>query len=599
MSDASSTMERVKRRISATLHPEYQVPGADFFANWEPGADFITRVIPVELLGPALDSHIAVKDVVSEFLRRHDYKSVAAVAAAITEHAESLQGALESGDPMTATDFLEDIEEMYTNGRIPTIESALAALREYDIAHPVDETDGEIDDDVPERSASWHINRQFYTKLAERYGLRSAEHAREVFQQAAANADKAIDTIGNILGLPAQYHKTTDLIGGGDSNTTSILHYLLFGSVPFSSNSTEPDGKLQFEVVRKMILIFTGIEIIVRNMKVEVQEKMHQINAVLHEDVWSRDETLPTSIPIYVVVDCKTNQRLLHPQLTIPSYDDPEIRALIADGQEKGREIGYVALEMDQPHFVRQYGNGDSHNLDRNVLISVASRGKRNAMTLLKALHKCAIKKEGISKTIEDIIGISITAINLGDGSSHASRNTFRDLFHRVLRQRYPAVSIEPDEGAPADRGQKLDPDAVRDKIWLPKDSTDGSGDSDDVEHDPLPLETFFYSWENPIDYQTSVGEPDPRTGLYDGSHHRLFQIRRYIDLVPLIFPKAVHPELYKNGLDGLPLYVSLAAEQSAKVAKEILAKTIRINVLADTDQQRLGLLENLPSKPF
>lgn len=595
MSDESSTMERVKRRISATLHPEFQVPGADFFVGWEPGHDLITQVIPAELLGPALDSHIAVKDVVSEFLRRHDHQSVAAVAAAIADNADSLQRALVQGDTMTAKDFLEDIGELHTQGRLTTIESALAALREYDIVHPVYEIDDEDDEmgvNSPERSASWHINRQFYTKLAERYGLRSAEHAREVFQQAAANADKAIDTIGNILGLPAQYHKTADLIGGGDSNTTSILHYLLFGSVPFSSNSTEPDGKLQFEVVRKMILIFTGIEIIVRNMKVEVQEKMHQINAVLHEDVWSRDETLPTSIPIYVVVDCKTNQRLLHPQLTIPSYNDPEIRALIADGQDGGREIGYVALEMDQPHFVRQYGNGDSHNLDRNVLISVASRGKRNAMTLLKALHKCAIKKEGISKTIEDIIGISITAINLGDGSSHDSRDTFRDLFHRVLRQRYPAVSIEPDEGAPADRGQKLDPDAVRDKIWLPKD---GSGGSDDAEYDSLPLETFFYSWENPIDYQTSVGQPDPKTGLYDGSHHRLFQIRRYIDLVPLVYPKAVHPELYKKGYDGQPMYVNLAAEQSARVAAEILAKTIRINAPADPNSSAVWDTPNIP----
>ncbi len=191
-------------------------------------------------------------------------------------------------------------------------------------------------------------------------------------------------------------------------------------------------------------------------------------------------------------------------------------------------------------------------------LVHEKSREKKLGPTLVKSWGK-ALKNGGIVH-IDDAVQDSI-AMRFVLMDDAVSPEELADLVVSVIKsgvesriesnhpRKIPKIiRVENDPKTGTDHGQSTEINFnARRKIWF--------------ESVPTPLEITFYSRETYLNSELEVGVRDAQTGLYQGRGHKLFELRRGIDVIRVPFSQ----EIYKK-IDDDRLYTAFIS-QSNQVA--------------------------------
>jgi hypothetical protein len=143
----------------------------------------------------------------------------------------------------------------------------------------------------------------------------------------------------------------------------------------------------------------------------------------------------------------------------------------------------------------------------------------------LKSLKKAVAFNKGwvdVTGDVQDNTGMQIVALDGGP------IDPLMDNFVDVLAG-YPAGirRIEEDDDVNKGGGQAENTRFRRLQIWI--------GDM------PVPFEVKFEQVDDHLNSQVEVGEKSPKTGLYSGRAHSLYELRRIHDVMPILFPRALY----------------------------------------------------------
>lgn len=204
-------------------------------------------------------------------------------------------------------------------------------------------------------------------------------------------------------------------------------------------------------------------------------------------------------------------------RLKFDSIHDDETNTVVGY-PEAGKQIPPTAHLKRVPLHVREVkGVG---------LVVTSPRKKDDAVAIVKSIAKARANGGtiDIEKDIEDGIGMIFALME-----DKVKPTDLADMVVSIIENGpRKIVKVLIDNRVGKGRGQSQDLEFERRKIWF--------------EDTPAPLELMFYDRKNYLNAMLEAGQRDPKTGLYLGGSHSLFELRRVIETAPILFPPSKYP---------------------------------------------------------
>lgn len=215
--------------------------------------------------------------------------------------------------------------------------------------------------------------------------------------------------------------------------------------------------------------------------------------------------------------------------LALESYHDDQTNRVVGF-PDRGSERLLTAHLKRQRITVRNVPEiGPVHKKDREKEL-----GPTIVKTWVKALRNGGVVH--IDEALQDSIGMRFVLMD-----DTIPPQQFADLVISVIKtgiesrldsnhpRALPKIAdIQDDPETNTDHGQSTDINFnARKKIWFEGVST--------------PMELIFYDRETFLNSELEVGTQDPKTGLFTGRAHKLFELRRAREVIRIPFPKEVY----------------------------------------------------------
>jgi hypothetical protein len=329
---------------------------------------------------------------------------------------------------------------------------------------------------------------------------------------------------------------TADLL-----NETALLEPNSERALRYIDGTVEP--RLKFEVIRKLLLAGISKDIDDRSQVFQMRAELNTVQELLDRELFTgrMGQTWPTTT--YTIHDNKTNLVLgvhdVYPVLVKPGTH-------VKRFEQQMRYVGDVGF----------------------VLSSV--REKTRESSIGKALRDAQrnLQKKGIDtisplQFIKDSMGLQFVV--KGTVNNNEPRiNVLREKVLTTLRKQYGDVQIikrdhkpgQKDEGA-----QSTEFTSQRIMVQIPGF--------------PIPLELMFFGEADYINNKYHVGRKDRKTKQYpDGAAHSLYEIRRVMDILPVIYPEKVDHVV-------IPGYIGLKSEAAKTLVEksESLRRSNKVKV--------------------
>ncbi len=267
------------------------------------------------------------------------------------------------------------------------------------------------------------------------------------------------------------------------------------------------DERLKFEMVRKMLLAGITGEIDQRSLTYNLRSELHDVHSLLDQRFFKGKIGETHHTTTYSVHKRSTNEVIgvydRYPWFIKPGYKVKKFTQQMREVED----VGYVLSSV---------------------------REKTREASILKTLRRAVQVREekgtdelDALKAVKDAMGLMFV-VKGTMGSNEPRVNHLKEKVLALLKEKYGEVMVIPDNvnGAGEYATQKTQANYQRIQVK--------------VESLPIPLELIFYGEGDYINDTYNIGKRDRRTKLYSGNAHKLFEIDRVRQILPVIYPEKV-----------------------------------------------------------
>ncbi|MBI2018169.1 hypothetical protein HYS96_00505 [Candidatus Daviesbacteria bacterium] len=357
----------------------------------------------------------------------------------------------------------------------------------------------------PHAQLSTATDRYFYGFIRRAYGLPENMDPQDFYLRQQRHAAEVIDSV---LGraLPAYRHEL------GLKNEVSLYSESpadLLRLLAYPDDGINPT--LKFELQRHILLSHISASFNSRTLNGRLRTELSRVQMLLNGELYGGRIGDGEDFDVYALHEDGTNSAV-QVLVTARQY-----------AREQAREICGALPEgchlKRHPFSLRRIGETDS-------LVYTNPRKKSDAASILKALAK-AVDNGGVIDPlsyVQDSLGIMFVAMGGG--------NERKELVQRVttVLQSHPSGVEEIMEDHHVDRGRGQSEASSFTRLQLK------------LRDISVPLELIFYTCLGYLNSEYEVGTRDSGTGIYPGRAHDLYELRRSLPVLQVLFP----PEIYQ-----------------------------------------------------
>jgi len=336
------------------------------------------------------------------------------------------------------------------------------------------------------------FNEYTYDAIRRAYGLPSNIDPREFYMQNQKHATALPEYYNNLL-PEVEGLELKDEIALFSDRPSDLFRRL-------SKPAGQIDPTLAYEVYRHALLIDISSQINARTLNGRLHTRLSDVQQALNETFFEGPEGAGSKRVVESIHDDETNE--------VVGFPD--------------------TLRRIPPTAHLKHINFTVRNIKNGGIVYTGPRKKDDRISILKSIVKARENGGVISvdSGVLDLIGMRVVSM---DG--RFAPEQLADEVVSVLKTdpRFKIKDIEKDDKTGTDHGQAVGQNFNnRRKIWF-----------EDI---PVPVELIFYDLATYLNSRLEVGTRDPKTGLFMGRAHRLFDLRRAEKAASTIFPESIYP---------------------------------------------------------
>lgn len=345
----------------------------------------------------------------------------------------------------------------------------------------------------------------FYGFIRQTYGLPEDINPQVFYLRQQSHA---IQVIEYVLGtaLPGYRHELglKNEVSLYSESPTDLLRLLAY-----PDDGVNPT--LKFELQRHLLLSHISASFNSRTLNGRLRTELSRVQMLLNRELYGGRIGDGEDFDVYALHEDGTNSAV-QVLVTARQYVSKQARDICGIQPE-----GYHLKR--HPFSLRRIGETDS-------LVYTNPRKKSDAASILKSLGK-AVENGGVISPlsyVQDSLGIMFVAMG-----GESERGELVERATTVLQSHPSGVEeITEDHHVNQDRGQAGASDFARLYLKL-------TGIS-------VPLELMFYTCLGYLNSEYEVGIRDAGTGIYPGRAHDLYELRRSLPVLPVLFPEEIYP---------------------------------------------------------